>query len=118
MKRVMMWVNLVVGLWLSVSPLVLTYQSASTSSTAAILNQVILGTVLIATSGWILATQSGQLGVSWVQVVCGLWLIVAPFFLRTGELPLVLNSLISGAVVLVAGGFETWTLTPRHRQAA
>ncbi len=118
MKRVIMWINLVVGLWLIISPWALRYDAASASGTAAVVNHVILGAVLVGSSGWILATKSARLGLSWLQVVCGVWLIIAPFFLQSRELSMMLNSLAAGVVVLVVSGFETWTLTPRRVRAA
>lgn len=118
MKRVM-WINLVLGVWLIISPFALRYGAASTVGAVAIANDVILGIVLVGSSWWILAAKAGQLGLSWLQVLCGVWLIIAPFLLQNRELsPTTINSLAVGIVVLIVSAIETWTLTrPRMRAA-
>ena len=85
MKRVI-WINLVLGVWLIVSPFVIGYFASSASSTVTIANDGILGVLLVACSWWIAAAMAAKLGVSGFQALCGIWLIIAPFVLRYAEL--------------------------------
>ena len=115
MKRVI-WINLVLGVWLIIAPFVLGY---SGSSTVAIANDGILGVLLVACSWWIGAAMAAQVSVSGFQILCGIWLIIAPFVLRYRELPLAtVNDVAVGIVVLLVSLIVTWTITRPPIKAA
>ena len=118
MKRVI-WINLVLGVWLIVSPFVIGYFASSASSTVTIANDGILGVLLVACSWWIAAAMAAQFGVSGFQALCGIWLIIAPFVLRYRELPVAtVNDVAVGIVVLIVSLIETWTITRPPIKAA
>src|SRR5579864_1392735 len=107
MKRIT-WINLILGLWLIISPLVIGYSAASVAAA----NNIILGVVVVACSWWMLAAIAGADWCGWVQLLCGIWLIVAPFVLRYSELThAVSNDAIVGIVVFIVSMVETQTFT-------
>ncbi len=114
MKRVML-INLVVGLWLIVSPVVLAYTAAGIGA----INDTVLGAILVASSWWILVGKPREIGADWLQVLCGVWLIIAPFVLRPPELSAAtINSVVMGIVVLVVSALDTWTVMHPHARPA
>ena len=88
--------NLVLGLWLVVSPWTLSYAGATTPAWNAHIVGVIIAVAAIA------ALATFQKWEEWVNAALGAWLIVSPFILGFGSLTTALwNHLIVGAVVLV-----------------
>jgi len=109
MKRVS-WINLILGIWLLISP----FAIATTAMSATVGNDVVLGILLIATSWWILAAVNQVVGVSWFQMLCGIWLVIAPFALHYRAMPHALaNDVIIGIIVLVVGLIESQALVHR-----
>jgi hypothetical protein len=107
MKRVT-YINLVLGVWLLVIPIV--FGTFALSRRAAV-NNVALGVLLIASSWWIASKKTAQVPVSGFQLLCGVWLIIGSFVLRyRGFSQLVQNDLIVGALVVIVSMLETWTL--------
>ena len=107
MKRVT-YINLVLGIWLIVAPVVFGSFAASRIAAA---NDMALGVLLVASSWWIAAAKRAQVPVSAFRLLCGVWLIIGPFLLRyRGFSPMALNDLIVGALVVIVSVFETWTL--------
>lgn len=78
MKRVT-WINLLLGIWLIIAPFAIGYAALSG---AAVGEDIVLGILLIAFSWWILAAMAPPMGAAWFEVLCGIWLIIAPFVLR------------------------------------
>ncbi|HZP87920.1 MAG TPA: SPW repeat protein [Burkholderiales bacterium] len=72
------WVMLIFGIWLFLSPFWMPAY-ASTSSTAA-WNSYVLG-VLVVIFAWA-ALAKPEKWEEWVNLVLGIWLIIAPFVLR------------------------------------
>jgi hypothetical protein len=91
----MMWArlfNVVIGIWLMASPGI--FPEAYTES--ASLNNHILGPVVIACS--IIALHEVARGLRWVNLVIGVWLLIAPWVLGYTQLPAV-NGMITGALL-------------------
>lgn len=81
--------NVVLGIWLIISPFVLGF----TRNQTAMWNDIAVGiaVALVALSG-----------VSWWNVVLGIWLIISPFVLGFANAPTLLwNNIILGALVFV-----------------
>lgn len=68
-------IAILAGLWLIVSNLVLIDPVAATPPW----NQAILGLIVLLISGYRLARPLGTAGMSWMNVLIGIWLIVSPF---------------------------------------
>jgi len=71
------WVMLILGAWLFFSPFWMNGY-ASTGSAAA-WNSYIFGVVAVVLA--VAALTTGQRWEEWVELILGIWLIVAPFFL-------------------------------------
>jgi SPW repeat-containing protein len=107
MKRIS-WINLLLGVWLVVSPYVL----GSMTTGATVGNDIVLGILLIASSWWILAARTEALGVSWFQMLCGIWLVIAPFVLSYRAVTHALaNDVVVGAIVFIVGLLESQAVT-------
>src|SRR5579859_3108700 len=103
MKRIT-WINLVLGIWLIISTLVIGYSAAS----VAVTNNIIIGVVIVACSWWMLAAMVGADWCGWLQLLCGIWLIIAPFALRYSGLTHVMgNDAIVGIIVFIVSLIET-----------
>ncbi len=93
------WIDFILGLWLIVAPFALGYSHVA----GAAPEDVILGILIAAFSLWMAATYEAPAGPSWLVVVFGIWVIIAPFVLgyspRLGSM--VANDVIVGIGVLV-----------------
>lgn len=106
--------NLVLGLWLIVSPFLFGYTGG------AMTNSVILG-IVVAILAVVRLTAPTQSWASWLNGVAGLWLIVAPFIFGFMDAAVLWNQIVVG--VVVAGlGFWNGTITTQvhttHHHAA
>ncbi len=107
MKR-LLWVNIVLGLWLLAAPYVLGY---SASSVAALINDWVLGILVIGAAWWVMAGLAGGFAAALFEALCGLWLVMAPFVLNISHPPGTLfNEMVVGVIVLVVGLLVAWTL--------
>ena len=114
MKRVS-WINLILGIWLVISPYVL----GSTGLEATVGNDIVLGILLIASSWWILAATTEVLGVSWFQMLCGIWLVIAPFVLSYRAATHALaNDVVVGVIVFIVGLLESQAVAHRPVKTA
>ncbi len=101
MKRWQDGVNLVLGLWLVVSPWILSF----TSNAAALWNALIVGAIFVALS--LLALVDAKPWEEWSELVVAVWLLVSPWILGYSALPAptwnaVIIAVAVGAVALSA----------------
>ncbi|HUK33598.1 MAG TPA: SPW repeat protein [Vicinamibacterales bacterium] len=93
------WVNILLGVWLVIAPFALSTVIPNHAWTA---NDVILGVLLIAASWAIVSMAAPSIGVAWFEVLCGVWLVVAPFVLHySGGHVKLGNDVISGIIAIV-----------------
>lgn len=94
-------VNLVLGIWLAVSPYVLSFADQTTPAwNAHVVGIVILA--LVAAAIW--AFQKWE---EWINAALGLWLVVSPWLLGFSGLTAPLwNQIVVGILV---GGLAIWT---------
>ena len=102
--------NLILGVWLLVLPFAFGYV------TVAMLNDVVLGLVIIACSSCIVAEVRGQTLCGTCGIVCGAWLMLTPFMLNDGAEAFA--NVIIGALVIVISAVETWRTTHRRTSIA
>lgn len=101
-------INLVLALWLIISPFTLGYPSG------AIANSVILG-IVVAILAIIRLSAPNQTWASWLNGVAGLWLILAPFMFGFTTMAVLWNELIIGVIVTILGFWNgTVTIPMRH----
>jgi len=89
------WVILIAGLWLLCSPF---WMASYAIAGSAALNSVIVGVLLVAAS-WV-ALARPRPWEEWVNLVLGVWLVVAPFVLgfEDAGAPM-LNHVVVGVIV-------------------
>jgi hypothetical protein len=102
------WANLVLGVWLCVSPWVLQLASDETIVTQ---NAVLIGFLLIVTE--VATLVSFRVWEEWISVVLGAWLVISPWVLGVTALVPMANFVIVGLVVLVLALYEIWDVR-RH----
>src|SRR5215469_3206572 len=95
------WVDMVLGVWLAVSPWILGF---SESDPAATRNALIIGIAVAALSA--LTFLAYSVIEEWVDVVLGLWLIVSPWILSSaGNGAVAADFVIVGALVAGLSGY-------------
>ena len=98
MKRIT-WVNFVLGVWLLFAPFAL---GVAGQHSAWSLNDIALGGLLIFFSGWLLAASDPPIVADWMELLCGIWLVAAPFALKYSGIGRALsNDVIVGLSTIV-----------------
>lgn len=104
------WLDMVLGLWLAVSPWILDF---SDSDPVATRNAVIIGIAIAVLSA--LTFLAYHIVEEWIDVILGFWLILSPWVLSTsGDVVVVANFVIVGGVVLILSGYEIWAARHGH----
>lgn len=99
--------NLLLGLWLIAAPFVLTYTAANARG-----NDVIFGIIIATIAAVRVFGAYRSAWLSWINVVLGAWLIIAPFVLGYGgHTHPMWNDVIVG--ILVAA-FGVWSALATH----
>ncbi len=94
-KRVIDWINLLLGIWLIASPWVLGTVASTTSTTVL----VVIGIALVIFSAWALAQVENRVA-EWWNVFLGVLLFFLPWiFNYSGMVSNAVNSWIVGIVV-------------------
>jgi hypothetical protein len=104
--------NLLLGLWLIISPWVLGYATLQNATWNSWIPGVIMA---VAAFSAVVAFHAWE---EWVNVALGVWLIVSPWLLGYGTLdvPATWNHIIVG---VVAGGLALWSAVDKtHGQVA
>jgi len=104
------WLDMVLGLWLAVSPWILDF---SDSDPAATRNALIVGVAIAVLSA--LTFLAYHIVEEWIDVILGLWLIISPWALPSSRDPTVVaDFVIVGAIVLALSGSEIWGARHGH----
>lgn len=100
--------NLLAGLWLLISPFALGY-----SVTAAITNGVVTGIIvaILAIVGLALPSQSWS---RWINLLAGIWLIIAAFVFSYVSAGVVWNNAILGILVIAFAGWSLNAVSVQH----
>ena len=97
-------VNIVAGIWLILAPFILGY----TSIVQALWNDIVVGIVVAVIAAIRIFTPVRSSWLSWVNVILGFWLIVAPFILRYPIATPRWNDIILGIIIIV---LSVWSAT-------
>jgi hypothetical protein len=90
--------NLIAGLWLIISPFWMNFLGAP----AAFWNTLLVGVAVGVLSLIRACYPARNVGLSWINLILGVWLIVSPFFLPYNYLEAaVRNDVLTGIVVIV-----------------
>ncbi len=91
-------INFFVGVWVLISPFVLRF----TNVRGAVWNNVVVGIVIMILAGTRAWARSSNIGLSWINFILGIWLIVSAFVFGFRMTPvLTWNNVISGIVVAI-----------------
>ncbi len=106
-------INLILGVWLFISPWIITYVASE-----ARWNDLIVGAAIVLFS-WIRLVSRDRTGVpSWVNLLLGLWLIFAPFVMHYVSDGQRWNSVIVGVIVAVLALTSGAAGATRHHPTA
>jgi hypothetical protein len=90
------WLNLLVGIWLLVSPGVLHLGGAAES------NSIAFGILAIIVAIWSMVVMPQNHAPAWVNLAFGVWVFIAPWTLGFAAMPAALwSSIISGVLLVV-----------------
>ncbi|NIR58495.1 MAG: SPW repeat protein [Gammaproteobacteria bacterium] len=104
------WVSLIFGIWLFFSPWILGYADAANAAW----NAYILGVAVVIFS--IAALAQGRVWEEWVDLVLGVWLIIAPFVLGfTAEGAAMWNHIVLGILLVID---TVWAMAQGGQQRA
>jgi hypothetical protein len=109
-------IDVLVGLWLIISPWVLAYHSLAAATT----NDVIFGIIIAVLAASRFFGAYDIAWPSWVNVVLGVWILVSPWFLGYSmHMAALWNNVFFGIAVIVLAGWSALTtnLTDMHRTA-
>jgi len=94
------WLVALAGLWEVIAVFILGY----TASSAALWNALIVGVALLVLGVWAALSNQATTDktLDWINVVIGVWLIIAPFILGYSAIvAAMVNDIIVGVVVVV-----------------
>jgi len=98
------WLVVLAGAWEVIAPFVLGYTIAA----GALWDAIILGIGLVILAGWAaLSNEASTIrSLNWINVILGVWLIIAPFLIGYTSFAAALwNDIIVGIVVVVLAGW-------------
>ena len=104
------WVDVIVGIWLIIAAFALPHVAAATAS------DFVIGILLIAFSFWMLSSVQTQVPAV-LNILCGIWLIIAPFVLAYRAAGPTWNDVVCGIIALIAAAAAMRTV-PRTRTVA
>ena len=112
-QKVLSWLVALAGVWEVIAAFVLGYAA----STTAFWDAIIIGVALIVLGAWAALSnqESTDRTLDWINVVAGLWLVIAPFILGYSVVAAALwNDIIVGIVVVVLAGWAALTMGRHH----
>ena len=104
------WINAILGLWLIVASFTI-----AGSKAANLANGLIAGIILLVLGLWAAVSYKGWQ--SLVVAAIGAWMIVAGFWFPSSHVATVVNDIIAGAVVAIAGLWAGFSRAFRPKEA-
>ena len=104
------WVNLILGVWLGVSPWVLQFASTDVTATQ---NAFLIGLLLVVANAVMLSAF--RIWEELFTAAIGVWLVISPWVLGVSAMTAAANFLIVGIIVLALSLYEVWDV---HRHSA
>ena len=101
-KTTLIGINFLVGLWLIFAPFILGYSDIGSATG----NDIIVGILVALASGVRLFTNFRARWLAWVNVVLGIWLILAPFILGYPATTPRINDIIVGIIIAALGAYN------------
>jgi hypothetical protein len=99
-------INFFVGIWVLISPFIIGFSGFR----QFMLNNIIVGIVVLVVSAVQAWGEARTGGLSWINLILGLWLIVTAFTFNAQGLPgIVWNQIISGAIVAILAAVSVFS---------
>jgi hypothetical protein len=109
--RILSWINVLLGLWLTLAPFALGYSSVHGAGA----EDVLLGSGIVALALWraVGADSPGMQGVSWTVAIAGIWVAAAPFALGYSAIAAAaVNELTVGLLIATFGIIRAFAPAP------
>jgi hypothetical protein len=105
--------NVIAGIWLIAAPFFIGFADSS----AAFWNSILIGVVVLVLAAIRVGNPFSSPGLSWINLVLGLWLIISPWVCGFSEFRGALwNNVVLGIIVaLLAAWSASATHTPRQQ---
>jgi F0F1-type ATP synthase membrane subunit c/vacuolar-type H+-ATPase subunit K len=107
------WVNLVLGIWLIISPFVIGFAGTGLSR-----SNVIFGIIIAILSLFQVSSPSESAWAGWLNALFGLWILVSPFVLGFMGLGALWNGIILGIIVAVIAVWAATSASSREHPRA
>lgn len=106
--------NILAGLWLIIAPFVLGYYELKTP----MWNDIAVGILVVALAATRLSKPVTTTWASWLNLVLGIWLVLAPFVLQYSDVTTPLwNDVVVGVIVAALALWSGVAATSRHAHA-
>jgi hypothetical protein len=104
-------INILAGLWLIIAPFLLGYSDLIEPTW----NDILVGVAVVIVAGVKMSKPLSAAGISWVNVILGVWLIVAPFVLAYEAQNARWNDVVLGCIIAI---FGIWSAVAAHGTTA
>lgn len=95
--------DVLAGIWLLISPFVLSFGSA----TGAVTNNVIFGIIIGLLALFRFFNPRQAVGVSWLNVVLGIWVLISPWVIGFSAYSVATsNNVIMGIIIIILAGWS------------
>jgi hypothetical protein len=95
-------INILVGIWLLISPWVLGF----TATNAALWDDVVLGIAIIVVAAIRLGWAQDQTWLSWLNLILGAWVVISPWVLGfSSDTTAMWDNVITGIVAFIVAGW-------------
>jgi hypothetical protein len=105
------WLNLVLGVWICVSPWALNFTDATATRTA-----VAIGFLIIACE--VFTFWALRLVEEWIDGLLGAWLVISAWLLDLGASTARIDFVVSGVAVILLTAYEIWYAQRQPRGSA
>lgn len=108
-------INIILGIWLIISPWV--YGFATAAAAGAAWSSVIVGALVLIFGAVRVSSPHTRTGFSWANIVLGVWTVLSPWiFGQSANMGYLLNSVIVGAAVVALSIWSGSATVTEHRR--
>lgn len=102
-------IDILLGIWLIIAPFMLGYSAIN----GALWNDIISGFLVVIFAAIIAGrTTTGSAWPSWVNLIIGIWLILAPFALGHSAVAAAMwNEIVSGVIIIGLSAYAAFSTT-------
>jgi SPW repeat-containing protein len=106
-------INLILGVWLIISPWVYGYALNESNSTSS---SVVVGLLVLIFAALRYNTPHARTGLSWANIVLGVWTVLSPWiFSFMNSTAYVVNSIVVGCVIVALAIWSGSATVTEHR---